>query len=103
MASDSMLGWQEVFLVLAILLFVFGPAELPKIARELGKAWHEFNKASSGAIGAVMSTQEDKEEDKIKLLSEVAGQLHVEKQGKTEQQLTKEILEKILNKEEKPS
>jgi sec-independent protein translocase protein TatA len=41
-----MLGWQEMILVFAILLLVFGPTKLPKIARELGKAWNEFNKAS---------------------------------------------------------
>jgi len=95
-----MLGWQEVILVLAILLLVFGPTELPKIARELGKAWHEFNKASSGIIEAATSTQTTKDEEKYKLLSEIARKLDVKMEGKTDEQLTKEILKKILNKEE---
>jgi len=42
------LGWQEVVLIFAILLLVFGPTKLPKIARDLGNAVREFNKASSG-------------------------------------------------------
>jgi len=95
-----MIGMQEVILILAILLLVFGPTKLPKIARELGKAWHEFNKASSGVIEAVTSTQTDENEDKNKLLLEVAGKLNVNSVGKTDEQLTEEILTKIINKEE---
>ncbi|NWG10996.1 twin-arginine translocase TatA/TatE family subunit [Candidatus Bathyarchaeota archaeon] len=94
-----MLGWQEVILVLAILLLVFGPAELPKIARELGKAWNEFNKASSGIVAAATSPQSTKDENKNKQLSEAAAKLNVKTEGKTDQQLTEEILAKILNKE----
>ena len=95
-----MIGMQEVVLILAILLLVFGPTKLPKIAREIGKAWHEFNKASSGVIETVTSTQTDKSEEKKKLLLEVAGKLNVSSVGKTDEQLTEEILTKVINKEE---
>lgn len=95
-----MIGFQEVILILAILLLVFGPTKLPKIARELGKAWHEFNKATSSVIETVSSTQTAKDENKNKLLLEVAGKLDVNIEGKTDEQLTKEILTKIINKEE---
>ena len=94
-----MIGWQEMILVFAILLLVFGPTKLPKIARELGKAWNEFNKASSGVIEAVSSTQATKDEDEDKPLLEVARKLKVNNEGKTDEQLTKEILTKIINKE----
>jgi len=47
------LGWQEVILIFAILLFVFGPTKLPKIAKELGRAMREFNKAGSYITKAV--------------------------------------------------
>ncbi len=97
-----MLGWQEVILVLAILLLVFGPAELPKIARELGNAWHEFNKASSGLAEAVTSqASEKKGKEEDQLLTEVAKKLSVATDGKTNDQLTKEVLTKIINKDEK--
>jgi len=95
-----MLGWQEVLLVLVILLFVFGPSELPKLARELGKAWYEFNKASSGVLTIATSSQSQNDEDKHELLSEVAGKLDLVAEGKNDTQLTKEILTKILNREE---
>jgi TatA/E family protein of Tat protein translocase len=44
------LGWPEVILILALLLLIFGPTKLPKIARDLGKAVREFQKASSGIM-----------------------------------------------------
>lgn len=98
-----MLGWQEMILVFAILLLVFGPTKLPKIARELGKAWNEFNKASSGVIETVSSVQTAKNEDKNNPLLEVARKLDVSTEGKTDEQLKEEILTKIINKEETPS
>ena len=94
-----MLGWQELILIFAILLLVFGPTKLPKIARELGKVWNEFNKASSGVMEAVSSTQATKDEDEDQLLLEVARKLKVNSEGKTDEQLTTEILTKIINKE----
>ena len=97
-----MLGWQELILIFAILLLVFGPTKLPKIARELGKAWHEFNKASSGIIETISSAQTAKNEDKNNPLLEVARKLDVNTEGKTDEQLAEEILTKIINKKETP-
>jgi hypothetical protein len=39
-----------IIFIFAILLFVFGPEKLPKIARELGKVVQEFNRASSSIM-----------------------------------------------------
>lgn len=98
-----MLGWQEMILIFAILLLVFGPTKLPKIARELGKAWNEFNKASSGVIETISSVQTAKNEDKNNPLLEVARKLDVSTEGKTDEQLKEEILTKIINKKVTPS
>ena len=95
-----MLGMQEIILILVILLLVFGPSKLPKIARELGKAWQEFNKASSTAFEALNSANSAKNEDEKKLLLDVATKLDVKSEGKTDKQLTDEILAKIINKED---
>jgi len=95
-----MIGWQETILILVILLVVFGPTKLPKLARDLGKAWHEFNKASSGMIEAVSSAPTTNDKDENKLLLEVARKLDVNTERKTDEQITKEILTKLINKEE---
>ena len=98
-----MVGWQEMILIFAILLLVFGPTKLPKIARELGKAWNEFNKASSGVIETISSVQTAKNEDKNNPLLEVARKLDVSTEGKTDEQLKEENLTKIINKKKTPS
>jgi sec-independent protein translocase protein TatA len=94
-----MLGMQEMILILVILLVVFGPSKLPKLARELGKAWQEFNKASSTAFEALNSADSPKNENEKKLLMDVATKLGVNSEGKTDKQLTEEILTKVINKE----
>jgi TatA/E family protein of Tat protein translocase len=98
-----MLGLQEIILILAVFFLVFGPKELPKIARELGKAWQEFNKASSGLMKELSSPVVAKDEEKHALLTDVAKKLEVTAEGKTDHQLTDEILKKILNKETIPT
>ncbi|MFQ6126873.1 MAG: twin-arginine translocase TatA/TatE family subunit [Candidatus Heimdallarchaeota archaeon] len=50
-----MLGFQEVILIFAILLLVLGPSKLPEMARAIGKAVREFNKASRGLAEAIES------------------------------------------------
>ena len=95
-----MLGMQEIILILAILLLVFGPSKLPKLARELGKLWQEFNKASSTAFKALNSADSPKNETEKKLLMDVAIKLGVNAEGKTDKQLTEEILTKVINKED---
>lgn len=95
------LGWQEVVLILAILLFVFGPTKLPQIARELGKAWREFSKASSSIMEAASppttSTSEEIEESKA--IVDMARNLDIDTKGKTIKQITEEITMRIENKE----
>lgn len=98
-----MIGWQELILILAILLLVFGPTELPKMARELGKAVHEFNKASSGVMETVSPAPMAKnEENRNKALLEIARKLNINIEGKSTEQLLKEIATQI-DKRENPN
>lgn len=41
------LGGGEIFLIILVLLVVFGPSKIPEIARQLGKGINEIKKASS--------------------------------------------------------
>lgn len=94
-----MLGTQEIVLILAILLLVFGPTKLPKIARELGKAWQEFNNASSTALETISSAEETVTKAATEPLLDVAKKLNLDAEGKTEKQLGDEILAKAINNE----
>lgn len=40
----SRIGWQEIVLILAVLLLLFGAKKIPEIARSLGKSLNEFKK-----------------------------------------------------------
>jgi len=41
------LGWQEILLIMAIALIIFGPGRLPEIGRTMGKTVRAFRKATS--------------------------------------------------------
>lgn len=41
------IGMTEVLVILVVALIFFGPSRLPELARSLGRAMHEFRRASS--------------------------------------------------------
>jgi TatA/E family protein of Tat protein translocase len=47
------LGPMEIILILIIGLLIFGPEKLPKIGRDLGRAFRTFRKASSDLTNEV--------------------------------------------------
>jgi sec-independent protein translocase protein TatA len=48
MTLAAALGGQELLIILAIALLLFGSTQLPKLARSLGQAQKEFKKGSDG-------------------------------------------------------
>lgn len=62
------LGPMEILLILIIGLLIFGPDKLPKIGRDLGKAFRAFRKASSDLSNEVTKELEaEKLEQKVEL------------------------------------
>lgn len=116
-----MFDWQEVVLIFAILLLVFGPTKLPKIAKELGKMMQEFNKAASGFKEEIDKASSDLTKDakpssprafqsrvkttnsgnKDKTVSDIAKRLNITPEGKTNKQIIQEIITKIDSKKGK--
>jgi sec-independent protein translocase protein TatA len=43
------LGWQELVIVLVIIMIIFGAGKLPEVARSLGQGVKEFRQESTGA------------------------------------------------------
>lgn len=42
------LGWQELVIVLVIIMIIFGAGKLPEVARSLGQGVKEFRNESNG-------------------------------------------------------
>ncbi|HPR04523.1 MAG TPA: twin-arginine translocase TatA/TatE family subunit [Deltaproteobacteria bacterium] len=63
------IGGQELFVILIIALLVIGPKNLPEIARTLGKAFGQFQRAADDLkreidISSSMSSSSDKDKEK---------------------------------------
>jgi TatA/E family protein of Tat protein translocase len=69
------LGTQELLLIFAIALLIFGPKKLPELARSTGKAIREFRKASSG----MLDEEEEKKSEQKETGEQVAESEKVEK------------------------
>ena len=41
------IGWQELILILVIVLVIFGPGKLPDVGNAIGRGIREFRKASN--------------------------------------------------------
>jgi sec-independent protein translocase protein TatA len=88
-----MIGLQEIILILAILLIVFGPQKLPELARELGRVIQELNKASKTIVDATSETLKYDDEVENTILK-IAQKLDIETEGKS----IKDILEEVGKK-----
>ena len=54
------MGGNEVFIVLAIVLLLFGPTQIPKMARGLGQAMREFRRAQREVTDEMTRDDDDK-------------------------------------------
>ena len=50
------LGWQELVIVLVIIMIIFGAGKLPEVARSLGQGVKEFKTEASAPIGETSTT-----------------------------------------------
>ncbi len=53
------IGWQELLIILAIVLIVFGPRKLPEIAEAFGKSINKFKSATRDATDEVKKELHD--------------------------------------------
>lgn len=54
------LGWQEILLILLIVLILFGAKKIPELAKGLGKGVREFKKG----LHEIEDSAEEKKEEK---------------------------------------
>ncbi len=59
------IGWNELVIILVIVLLVFGPRRLPDFAEALGKSIRKFKQATNEARSSIEGgTDESRQSDK---------------------------------------
>ncbi len=92
-------GPMEIALIVVIIIVLFGAAKIPELARSLGKATGEFKKGQKEIerelTEAERSIKETPAENKSSKIKQMAHDLGISTEGKTEEQLLEEIQKKM--------
>lgn len=92
--------WLIIIVFLGVLL-LWGPQKLPQLAKALGEARREFERASKGTFEEPSVKEETRrkiEESVDEKIIELAKSLGIKTEGKTKEQILKEIMEKTKSK-----
>ncbi|RLF07441.1 MAG: twin-arginine translocase TatA/TatE family subunit [Thermoprotei archaeon] len=89
-------GGYEWLIIFLIILILFGAKKLPELARGMGEAVKEFKRASMMELSEekVSSMSEDK-------VVKIAKELGISTEGKSKEDLVKEIVEEIAKSKSK--
>jgi sec-independent protein translocase protein TatA len=88
--------WLVVIAVIAI-IFLWGPSKLPELARSVGLARKEFEKASKEITSPTTTTESSTSSSSDSLII-AAKELGISTEGKTKEEIAKEIAEKATKK-----
>ncbi len=90
-------GWEWIIIgVVAIVIIMWGPSKIPELAKALGKAKGEFDKASKEFRETASTTANaPKIRSNDEILLETARNLGIATDGKTREQISTEIAEKV--------
>jgi sec-independent protein translocase protein TatA len=86
-----MIGNTELLLILFLVLLLFGGRKLPELARSMGEAMREFNKASNEPAKYIDEKTRKKNEEKQAIL-EAAKKLGIEVEGRDINDIAKDIV-----------
>jgi len=112
------IGPLEIGVVLLLIVLLFGASKVPELARAFGRAVGEFKRARREAEleykkieESITGSEEEIPSAKLKAaakregedvnIKEVAAYLGIDTEGKTEDELKEEILEKLESKSKK--
>ena len=89
-----MVGFDEIIFIAIIALLLFGPDKLPEYIREMGRLYAEFKKAQRDLElefnKAVIGSTPQIKQPSLAVI-EIAKKMNIPAEGKTEEQLLKEI------------
>ena len=79
----AIIGWPELILVLAILVFLFGATKMKDLAKGLGESVKAFKKATDETP--------DKNENRKEAILDIAQKMGIKTEGKDINEILKEI------------
>jgi len=82
----ALIGWQELVLILIILIFLFGATRMRGLAKGLGDSIREFKNASKD--------QSDDKEDTNEVIKKAAKKMGISTEGKNIKQILLEMEKK---------
>ncbi|MFH0904202.1 MAG: twin-arginine translocase TatA/TatE family subunit [Methanobacteriota archaeon] len=92
-------GAMEIALIVVAIIVLFGASKIPELARSLGKATGEFKKGQKEIerelTDVEKSIKESPVEDKSSKIKQMAHDLGISTEGKTDEQLLEEIQKKM--------
>lgn len=91
-------GMEWILLILVVVLLMFGAKKIPEFARSLGKAKAEFQRGQMIVEREIRDEQardEQKGKKKSKNVVEAAKALGIDTEGKSENELKKEIAKRV--------
>ena len=95
----ALIGYEWLIIVgIILVIFLWGPKKLPELARSLGLAKKEFEKSSqeiTSITSPMTSTTTETTQDTLLV---AARSLNISTEGKTKEQITKEIADKTAKK-----
>ena len=94
MAFGDPLQWLVIGIIVVV-IFLWGPQKIPELAKALGRARGEFDRASKDFQNAAASTAASpapKTADQV--LLDTARQLGISTEGKSREQISQEIVAK---------
>ncbi|MFQ6053801.1 MAG: twin-arginine translocase TatA/TatE family subunit [Candidatus Bathyarchaeia archaeon] len=92
-----LVGTTELVVILFIILLLFGGRKLPELARSLGGAVREYQRATS--IGIEEKPREKKEEEERAAILEAAKRLGIETEGRSIKEIAEELVRAAEKKE----
>ena len=96
----AIVGFEGVFIaIILVVLFVFGPHKLPEMARSIGQAKREFEKAAKEFSTATLTPTKTTESVAQDPIIVAAKSLGITTEGKTKEELAGEIAERTVSKD----
>ncbi|OUJ19079.1 Sec-independent protein secretion pathway component TatA [Methanonatronarchaeum thermophilum] len=99
------IGLTEWVIIFLVILLLFGASKLPKLARSMGTAMGEFKKARSEMEEEVkkaeyetLESEPEEDEEGDLNMKNIAKDLGIDVEGKTEEEIKKKIQETMKEK-----